>query len=94
MQLYAAFGRFVLFFVLFWIGKLKKFKEGFIFWSFVFLIGLGRFSLDFLREGDKFYGLLAGQWFGLVMVFVGGYVLVRSYGYDVRSVTGRVKKSL
>lgn len=38
-----------------------------------------RFMLDFLRVGDeRFYGLTPGQYFALVLMVVGGWVLVRA----------------
>lgn len=94
VQLYAAFGRFVLFGYLLWMSGLKRFRDGFIFWNFVFWIGLGRLFLDFIREGDKYFGLLVGQWFSLGMVLLGGYVLIKSYKYDLDSLMGGGKKSL
>jgi phosphatidylglycerol---prolipoprotein diacylglyceryl transferase len=71
IQLYAAAGRFLLFFVLFFIGKkFKERKDGLLFWTFVLLISVGRFFLDFLREGSSFYELLVGQWFSLILIIV------------------------
>jgi len=50
VQLYASAGRFIFFFVLLGIKKkLIEYKGGFMFWSFIFGIGLGRFVLDFWR---------------------------------------------
>jgi len=79
VQLYASAGRFALFGFLFWVReRLGSFKEGLLFWLFIFWIGLGRFLMDFWKEGVG-----AGQGFGLLMFLVGGVVLWRRYWEDV-----------
>ena len=82
IQLYAALGRFFTFFVLLQFNK--KHKDGFIFWMFLFLIGVGRLFLDFLREDLRYLGLSAGQWFSILLILFGGYVLFRFYKDDLR----------
>jgi len=84
VQLYAAFGRFLAFFILlkFW----NKHKEGFIFWNFILFFGIGRFFLDFIREDLIYLGLKAGQWFSLIMIIVSGYILFKFYMEDVKKV--------
>lgn len=85
IQLYASFGRTVfLFFVLYLRKKLGKWKDGFIFWSFIFGIGIGRFVLDFWRRDEIYYWLKAGQWLSLIMILIGGIVLWRSYGNELK----------
>jgi len=79
VQLYASAGRFALFGFLLYLKKLKMFKPGFIFWVGVFLLGLGRFILDFIREDALYFYLSAGQWFSLLMVLIGSFVLVKYY---------------
>jgi phosphatidylglycerol:prolipoprotein diacylglycerol transferase len=76
-QLYAAFTRFVIFGVLYVIDK-KERKDGYLFWWFVILMGLGRIFVDFYRENARFIFLSMGQWLSFVMVIVGFYVL-RTY---------------
>ena len=84
VQLYASAGRLAFFFfVLHFKKKMKKWKEGFIFWIFVFGIGIGRFVLDFWRRDEVYYGLKAGQWLSLIMVIVGGFILLRNYKKDI-----------
>lgn len=56
-----------------------EFKDGFLFWNFIFFMGLGRFFIDFLREDSRFFGLSLGQYFSLIMVVVGIYVLLKHY---------------
>ena len=88
VQLYASFGRFALFFFLLSIKKKSdEFKDGFIFWNFVFFIGLGRFLLDFLREDVRYFGLAAGQWFALAMLVFGAFILTKNYKRDLFKVT-------
>ena len=87
VQLYAAAGRFMLFGFLLWMKKsLKSFREGFIFWSFVFLICVGRFILDFWREDIRYFGLASGQLISLVFILIGLYVLKKHYWSDVKRV--------
>ena len=81
VQIYAAIGIFGLFFILL---KLKKYKDGFVFWNFVFLTGLGRFFLDFIREDIRYFGLSAGQWLSLIMIIIGFFTLVKYYKEDLK----------
>jgi phosphatidylglycerol:prolipoprotein diacylglycerol transferase len=71
IQLYAAVGRFILFFALLFIQKkFKQRKNGFIFWTFLLLISIGRFFLDFWRDDPAFFGLLPGQWLSLIAIVI------------------------
>ena len=79
VQLYGAIGRFLLFGYLLDVMKHKKFKDGFIFWMFIFFMGIGRFVVDFLREDPRVLGLSMGQYLSLIMALVGGYVLWKYY---------------
>jgi len=83
VQLYAAVGRFLLFFVLLKLPKNKK--AGFIFWNFIFLIGVGRFIMDFLREDVRYLSLSAGQWLSIPMVIIGAYIIFKKYKEDLLS---------
>ena len=77
-QLYAALKRFIIFGILYFLSK-REHKDGFIFWVFILLTGIGRFALDFYRETSRLFGLSAGQYFSVVMIIVGAYVLVKHY---------------
>ena len=79
VQIYAALGRFLLGSYLIVLKKIKKWKNGFIFWNFVLFMGIGRFAIDFLREDTRVIGLSMGQYLSLMMVLVSGYVLWRYY---------------
>lgn len=85
VQLYASFGRLVFFFGMLGLNRIKKFKDGFLFWLFVLGIGIGRFILDFIREDLRYAGLSAGQWLSLVMILIGGYFLLKSYRVDLKN---------
>jgi len=78
-QLYESMKNLFIFFVLFFNRK-KKFPDGFFFWNFVFLYGVLRFIIEFLREPDAQLGFIAfglsmGQLLSLAMVLVAGYYL-------------------
>ncbi len=77
-QLYGSVKRFFILFILVLLNK-KKHKEGFLFWSFVGLMGIGRFFVDFFREDPRFLGLSLAQYVSLVMAIVAGYVLWKYY---------------
>jgi phosphatidylglycerol:prolipoprotein diacylglycerol transferase len=83
--LYAAGKRFLVFFWLWWLSfknGVLEFKEGFIFWNFVFFEGLGRIIVDFYRFDELYYGFSLGQWFSLGMVVVSLVVFVKFYRKD------------
>ncbi|MFH1591762.1 MAG: prolipoprotein diacylglyceryl transferase [Candidatus Woesearchaeota archaeon] len=91
VQLYAAAGRLTAFFILLRFPKPKK--DGFIFWNFVFLLGLGRVFLDFIREDIRYLGLSMGQYLSILMVIIGGYVIFKYYKEDLRSLFKFSKKT-
>ncbi|MBW2965885.1 prolipoprotein diacylglyceryl transferase, partial [Candidatus Woesearchaeota archaeon] len=57
----------------------KKRKNGFIFWTFITLMGIGRFFSDFLRQDPRLLGLSMGQYLSLIMAVIGIYVLLKYY---------------
>ena len=90
VQLYAAFGRFSLFFYL--INFTKNYKPGFIFWKFVLLISIGRLGLDFLREDIRYLALSSGQWLSILLIIISTIILWRSYREDLRRLFRLSKK--
>ena len=78
VQLYGALKRFIIFGVLLFIKK-KPHKDGFIFWNFILLMGIGRFAIDFLREDARLLWLSAGQYMSLLMVIIALIVLKKYY---------------
>jgi len=81
-MIYSFFERMAVFGWLWWLSYKKNFKEGFIFWNFVFWEGVGRIVMDFFREDTLYNGFSIGQWMSLVMVFVSGYVFLKYYKED------------
>jgi len=83
VQLYAAAGRAALGGFLIFLNK-KNHKNGFLFWVFILLMGIGRFFCDFLREDPRFLGLSFGQYLSIVMFAAAGFVLWRYYRKDLK----------
>lgn len=83
VQLYASAGRFILFGFLVYLKSLKKLKPGLIFWTYILLSGIGRFSLDFIRQDTHYLALSSGQWLSLPMILVGAYILIKYYKKDL-----------
>ena len=54
-----------------------EFKDGFLFWNFIFFMGVGRFFIDFLRDDSRWLGLSLGQYFSLIMIIVGAIALYK-----------------
>lgn len=79
VQLYAAFGRTLLVGFLFWFKSLKKLKTGLLFWSAMFLMGVGRFLLDFIREDVRYLGLSIGQYLSIILFVVSAIVIYKYY---------------
>ena len=77
-QIYGAIKRFSIFFILIILSK-KKHKDGFIFWVFILLMGLGRTILDYFREDPRFLTLSFGQYQSLAMFLVAAFVLIKYY---------------
>lgn len=84
-QLYAALKRCAVFLFLLFLNK-KTWKEGFLFWNFLTLFGIGRFILDFWRADATFLGLSAGQWYSIPMFVLGSYMLWTKYRADLRRI--------
>ncbi|MAE13507.1 prolipoprotein diacylglyceryl transferase [Candidatus Woesearchaeota archaeon] len=86
-QLYEAGKNLFVFFVLLWMDRRKvvmKFKEGFLFWSFIGLYGVFRFLTNIWRDDPRWLGISLGQGFSLVMVVVAVVVVVRVYRDDLK----------
>ncbi len=83
VQLYSAIKRFFIAGLLVLLS-LKKHKPGFIFFNMIFLMGLGRFFIDFLRLDARWLGLSAGQYFSLAMILVSSYVLLKYYNKEYK----------
>ena len=84
--LYSAAKRFMIAGLLYWLRQSFVLTEGFLFWLMLFLLGVGRFFLDYVREDVRYYGLSVGQWMSLVMALIGGTVLLWKYRTDLRKI--------
>jgi len=74
--LYAAAGRFLSLFYLYYLSK-KEQKDGYIFWQFVLWMGVVRLVVDLFRADALYLFLTAGQWFSVVMILIAVYFLKR-----------------
>jgi len=82
-QIYASFKNLLIFFTL-WMIKDKKLPKGFMFWLFVVMYSVLRFTVEFFRQPDPQLGfiigfLTMGQILSIIMFFVGIYFLKRIY---------------
>ena len=78
-QIYGALKRFIIFTILIVLKKKDKYKDGFIFWMFILLMGLGRTILDYFREDTRLLTLSFGQYQSLAMFIVAAFVLIKYY---------------
>lgn len=61
---------------LFIANRFSKFKDGIIFYLFILFYSGSRFIIDFWRdENDLFLHITLGQYVGLILFFVSGYLL-------------------
>ena len=78
-QLYESLKNLGIFSFLFWLSG-KKYKEGLLFWAFIFLYGSLRFLIEFFRVSPWYFlGLSMGQYLCLMMIFPSGYILIKKY---------------
>ena len=83
-QIYSAIKRFLMVPILILLYR-RPHKDGFVFSMMGLMFGIGRFILDFWREDILHGGLSIGQWSSIVVTIVFGYVLVKYYRADIRS---------
>ncbi len=84
--LYSAVKRFALAGLLYALKKSFVLRDGFLFWTMLLLLGVGRFFLDFLREDILYYGLSVGQWMSLIMAIIAFVILLKNYRDDLRKI--------
>jgi phosphatidylglycerol---prolipoprotein diacylglyceryl transferase len=82
-QLYGAIKRFIILGIIVvfdrvYIAK-NSVKDGFLFWLFVGLMGIGRFILNFFRDDLRLFGLSTGQYLGLGMFIIAVAVYFKYY---------------
>ncbi|MBW2988002.1 prolipoprotein diacylglyceryl transferase [Candidatus Woesearchaeota archaeon] len=78
-QIYEMLKNLFIFLVL-WVLSNRKHKPGFLLFSFIFLYGLLRFIVEFLRAPEiVFMGVTMGQWLSIPMIVIGGaWILLRA----------------
>jgi phosphatidylglycerol:prolipoprotein diacylglycerol transferase len=68
-----------LIFGILWSLRKKEYPAGTMFWLYLALSGLARLVVEFWRLNPVFaFGLTEAQWFGVLMIFVGLWQLVRT----------------
>src|SRR3989338_4508770 len=82
-QIYASFKNLIIFFAL-WSIKDKKLPKGFMFWMFVVMYSLSRFTVEFFRQPDEQLGFIIGflsmgQILSIIMFSVGAFFLYGLY---------------
>ena len=82
-QIYASFKNLLIFFTL-WVIKDKKLLKGFMFWLFVIMYSILRFTVEFFRQPDPQLGfiigfLTMGQILSIIMFLVGMFFIYRVY---------------
>lgn len=66
--------------VLFFVKRYKPMRDGWYTGMLFVYYGALRFFLDFLRTGDaRYLGLTPAQFFGILLVFLGGFFLTRKH---------------
>jgi phosphatidylglycerol:prolipoprotein diacylglycerol transferase len=84
-QIYEALKNLGIFFFLIFESK-KKTKPGYLTWMFIFLYGILRFLIEFVRFSHiRHLGLSIGQYLCLIMVIVSGYILIKNYWKNPKS---------
>ena len=77
-QLFEAAVELANFFILMWLFKRKKF-DGQIFGAYLFLYGVARYFLEFLRgdpgRGEVFGGIMTGTQFISILLVIGGGII-------------------
>lgn len=80
-QLYESVKNLAIFFILLFMYKKEKVKDGVVFWSFILLYGVLRFIVNFWRDdiGEHLYilGISTGQYLSLIMAIIAVVFLVR-----------------
>jgi len=72
-QLYETFGSLVILALILWVLAPRLHRLGSLFWSYVFLAGVERFLVEFVRTNDPVLaGLTQQQWISVALIVIGG----------------------
>src|SRR5680860_607973 len=75
-QLYETFGSLAILALLLWVLAPRLHRLGSLFWSYVFLAGVERFLVEFVRTNDPVLaGLTQQQWISIALIVIGGAVV-------------------
>jgi phosphatidylglycerol:prolipoprotein diacylglycerol transferase len=82
-QLYEAFLEGILLFIVLWSIRRKNFPVGYLTAFYLIGYGLARFTVEFFREPDNgwfLFSLTLGQWFSVVIIFFGIFIILKNRG--------------
>ena len=83
-QLYETFGSLVILALLLWVLAPRLQRFGSLFWSYVFLAGVERFLVEFVRTNDPvLIGLTQQQWISIALIVIGGAAVWWNESRDV-----------
>jgi phosphatidylglycerol:prolipoprotein diacylglycerol transferase len=71
-------------FLVLWRLRKKKYFEGFLLMSYLFIYSIGRFIIDFFRVDPAYYGLTATQWILIVLFLISGFSLFKNLKGRIR----------
>tara|TARA_Y100000031_G_C8174723_1_gene363514 strand:- start:228 stop:995 length:768 start_codon:yes stop_codon:yes gene_type:complete len=85
-QIYASFKNLIIFFTL-WVVKDKKLPAGFMFWLFVIMYSVLRFTVEFFRQPDPQLGFIIGflsmgQILSIIMFSIGAFFMYKVRKHD------------
>jgi phosphatidylglycerol:prolipoprotein diacylglycerol transferase len=76
-QIYESIKNLIIFFILLNTYKIKNLKRGVIFWFFILLYSLFRFSVEFFKAQDLYNGLTYGQWISIPLFILSLIMLTK-----------------
>jgi phosphatidylglycerol:prolipoprotein diacylglycerol transferase len=83
-QIYESFKNLAIFFILLFLRRFRL-KPGFLFWHFILLYGVIRFSIEFLKPvGWYFISLNTGQWLCLIMIITAVTFIIKEKYYILK----------
>ena len=71
------------FFIL-WKLRKKKYFDGFLLMTYIFIYSIGRFIIDFFRVDPVYYGLTGTQWILIALFLISGFSLFKNLKKKIR----------
>ena len=79
-QLYESAKNIFIGIIMYIMWKKENLKEGTLMWTFVFLYGILRFLIEFIRGENQFlYWLTKGQILSVFMIVIGAFMIIKLY---------------